>query len=278
VAQKRLETSYFNDIKNFPLLSKREEWKLIRQAQDKVPGALNKLVKANLRFVIHVAYKYTNRGLDISDLINEGNRGLIKAVTEFKLNRNKKKRVKFLSYAVWWIRSSIQNAIFNQTQTIRLPVHQLALLREFKKALKITGNFSDTIALKKFKGQEFSIVNALEKLATVSFETPTGVATGDGGEKKIIQDILGNDPNQDKDIDRKELLELLDAALQNISQREELVLRMHYGISYDRSYSLAEIGAMLGVSRERVRNLRNRALRHLFHNESLRNYMGENDY
>jgi len=265
----KLESFYFHDIKKYALLTKREERKLIKQAQENVPGALNRLVKANLRFVVKIAQTYKGKGLELSDLINEGNRGLIKAVTHYKL----KKRVKFISYAVYWIRHEIHEALFNTSRTIRLPVNKVILLRSFKKVLESSGcgNFNEAMSDKQFRDQEFEVINALEKTKTVSIETPIL----SDSEEKTLQDTLSIAAHQDKEMHEKDLAKLLDEALQKVPVREERIVRMYFGINYERTFTLEEIGQTIGLTRERVRMLRDKALHRLICDPMLKKLMEE---
>ena len=152
----RTEALYFRDITRFQMLTDQQERDLVLSVQRKEPGAVNKLITANLRFVVSVAKRYRGRGLTYLELINEGNLGLLKAASRFDLNMN----VKFISYAVWWIRQSIQKALFEQAGTVRIPPNKIALIHKFKQALdRNCGDFNKTISMEEFRDQEAEIVD-----------------------------------------------------------------------------------------------------------------------
>jgi RNA polymerase primary sigma factor len=258
------ETLYFRDISRYRVLTDEEERKLIAGFQRDEPAARKTLITANLRFVVSVARKYRGRGLGNMDLINEGNVGLIKAAKRFNLAFN----VKFISYAVWWIRQAIQKALFEQAGTVRLPLNKLNLLRCFRKALERNrGDFYETIMMGNFKSHESDIIDSMDKIKTISLETPINNASQSGnGSVKTLLDVLGEEPNQDSESELRELGATLESVLQNLSSREERVIRMYFGLNFSRQFTLEEIGKELNLTREYVRLLRDKALRHLLRN------------
>lgn len=259
----RTETLYFRDINRFKILTDEEERELVHRVQRNEEGAVNKLITANLRFVVSVARRYRGRGLSYLELINEGNIGLLKAAKRFDLNMN----VKFISYGVWWIRQSIQKALFEQAGTVRIPPNKIALINKFKQALdRNCGDYNTTIAESEFQGHESEIVDIMEKLKGVSLDSPVSSAGNDDDSTKTLQDVLGEDPDQDGESERKELGSVLDSVLQNITSREERILRMYYGLNFSRQFTLEEIGKELKLTRERVRLIRDRSLRKLMQN------------
>jgi RNA polymerase primary sigma factor len=261
--QTRTETLYFRDINRFGLLKEQEERELVRRVQQNEPGSVNALIVANLRFVVTIARRYRGRGLSFLELINEGNMGLLKAADRFDMNMN----VKFISYAVWWVRQSIQKALFEQTGTIRIPPNKIALINKFKQALdRNCGNFEETIQMKDFIDYETEIVDILEKLKGVSLDAPISSGNSDEESSKTLQDVLGEDPDQDGEAQRKELSSVLDSVLQNVTSREERILRMYFGLNFSHQFTLEEIGKELKLTRERVRLIRDRSLRKLFQN------------
>lgn len=263
----RTEALYFRDINRYRVLTDEEERVLVKQVQKEEPGAIDKLITANLRFVVSVARRYRGRGLSYLELINEGNMGLLKAAKRFNLAMN----VKFISYAVWWIRQSIQKALFEQAGTVRIPPNKIALINKFKQALERNcGDFQETITMDDFKDHEHDIVDVMEKLRGVSLDAPIGSTKGDEDTTKTLQDILGEDPDQDGESERRELSSVLDNVLQNITSREERILRMYYGLNFSRQFTLEEIGKELKLTRERVRLIRDRSLRKLFQNPGSR--------
>jgi RNA polymerase primary sigma factor len=262
------ETLYFRDINRYPVLTDEQERELVKRVQRKEAGAYNALIHANLRFVVSVARRYRGRGLSYMDLINEGNLGLLKAATRFNLENN----VKFISYAVWWIRQSIQKSFFEQAGTVRIPLNKVALLRDFKKAMSVNnGDYYETIMMEGFRAQENDIVEIMDKIRSVSIDTPlmnSSDPTADG--TRTLQDVLGEEPNQEGDCEQRELSAALDNILQNVSSREERILRMYFGLNYSRQFTLEEIGKELNLTRERVRLIRNKALRNLIRNPNSR--------
>lgn len=259
----RTETLYFRDINRYKVLTDEEERDLVIRVQNDEEGAIDKLITANLRFVVSVARRYRGRGLSYLELINEGNIGLLKAAKRFDLNMN----VKFISYAVWWIRQSIQKALFEQAGTVRIPPNKIALINKFKQALERNcGDYNVTIAEKEFEGHESEIVDIMEKLKGVSLDSPVSSTGSDEDSSKTLADMLGEDPDQDGENERRELGNVLDSCLQNITSREERILRMYYGLNFSRQFTLEEIGKELKLTRERVRLIRDRSLRKLLQN------------
>lgn len=264
------ELLYFRDINRYRVLTEEEERELVRRVQNNEEGAINELITANLRFVVSVARRYRGRGLSYLELINEGNVGLLKAAKRFDLNMN----VKFISYAVWWIRQSIQKALFEQASTVRIPPNKIALLNKFKQALdKNQGNFEKTIKMEPFCHQEAEIVEIMEKMRGISLDAPINNNNLDDNSSTTLQDILGEGPEQDGESERKELAAVLDKVLQNITSREERILRMYYGLNFSRQFTLEEIGKELKLTRERVRLIRDRSLRKLFQNPNSRSQL-----
>jgi RNA polymerase primary sigma factor len=268
------EALYFRDINRFKLLNEQEERKLIERVQCNEPGAADELVKANLRFVVSVARSYRGRGVAYLDLINEGNIGLIKAAKRFNLAIE----VKFISYAVWWIRQSMQKALFEQASLIRIPLNKAALLRDFKRAMdRNHGDYYGTIMQDEFRLHETDIIEAMSKFKALSFDTPLNLSqrgSDDGSNSaKTLADILGEEPNQETDSDRHELGVTIDRLLRGVPLREERILRMYFGLNATRHFTLEEIGVELNLTGERVRVLRDKALRHLLRNPMSRSLL-----
>jgi len=263
----RSETLYFRDINRYKVLTDEQERDLVKAVQKDEAGSINRLISSNLRFVVSVARRYRGRGLSYLELINEGNIGLLKAAKRFNLEMN----VKFISYAVWWIRQSIQRALFEQVGTVRVPPHKIALINRFKKALdENAGDFQKTIEMDEFKESEQEIVEVLDRLKSVSLDAPVSSPKSDEDSTKTLQDVLGQDANQDEESERGELSKVLDGVLQNITSREERILRMYYGLNFSHQFTLEEIGKELNLNRERVRLIRDRSLKKLFKNPASR--------
>lgn len=257
------EALYFRDLTRYQVLTNEEEQLLVAKVQAEDRESIDKLITANLRFVVSIARRYRGRGLSYLELINEGNIGMLKAAKRYKASM----KVKFISYAVWWIRQSIQKAFFEQAGTVRIPANKIALINKFKRALdKNSGDYQRTIDSDEFKDLENDIVEVMDKLKGVSLDTPVGSNRGDDENTKTLQDVLGDEPNQETDSERLELQKVLDSVLQNITAREERILRMYYGLNFSRQFTLEEIGNELNLSRERVRLIRDRSLLKLFKN------------
>lgn len=262
--QSKSEELYFRDINKYKILIDDEERQLVKAVQKGNMRAANKLVTCNLRFVVSVARRYRGRGLSYLELINEGNIGLLKAAKRFDV----RKKVKFISYAVWWIRQSIQKAIFEQAGTVRIPLNKIALVNKFKKALEHNkGDYNKTIMMDEFKEYEQEIVEVMDKTHGISLDTPISGESNNEDNIKTLQDVLGEKPNQDEESERMELVKILEHVMQNITSREERILRMYFGLNFSRQFTLEEIGNELNLTRERVRLIRDRSLRKLFKNK-----------
>jgi RNA polymerase primary sigma factor len=263
----KVESLYFRDINRFDILTDDQERTLVKEVQDNVAGAADKLVTANLRFVVSVARRYRGRGLSYLELINEGNIGLLKAARRFDMAMN----VKFISYGVWWIRQSIQRALFDQAGTVRIPPNKITLVNKFRQCLdRNSGDWNKTIMMDDFREHEREIVEVLDKLRGVSLDAPIGTDKGDDDNAKTMKDVLGEEPNQNEESERLELSKIIDSVMQNITSREERILRMYYGLNFSRQFTLEEIGNELKLTRERVRLIRDRSLRKLFKNPASR--------
>jgi RNA polymerase primary sigma factor len=254
------EQLYFRDLYRYRVLTPEEEKDLVHRVKRGDQTALNPLILGNLRFVVSIARRYQGKGLSLLELINEGNLGLYKAAKRYDPGRD----VKFISYAVWWIRQSIQKALFEQVGAVRIPPNKLALVNRFKRALlQNGGNYEKTVSLPEFETHEKEIAEIMEKIADVSLNAPVG-GEGDGRDPvTTLLDVLGSDGGQEVDAEKAELSRSLDSVLGQMSEREEKVLRMYYGINYAREFTLDEIGRELKLTRERVRQIKNRSLRKL---------------
>ena len=253
------ESLYFRDLNRHAILDPLEEKILIQLVAQGDENALKKIVLGNLRFVISVARKYQGRGLSLLELINEGNLGLYKAAKRF----DHTKGVKFISYAVWWIRQSIQKALFEHIGSVRIPPNKLALVNKFKKRLvENGGNYEKTMSLPEFAGQEKDIAEVMDKIIEVSLDSPISDDSGMDSISTLL-DVLGEEGKQEANTEKRELTTIIDDILEEIPPREEKVLRMFYGINYPREYTLDEIGKELKLTRERVRQIKNKTLRKL---------------
>ncbi len=251
------EKLYFRDLERYDLLPLKEEKIILQKVKQGDQKALQRLIVGNLRFVVSIAKHYRGRGLNLLELINEGSMGLHKAAKRF----DPEKGVKFISYAVWWIRQTIQKALFEQVGSIRIPPNKLALINKFKKALvKNNGDYEETLNQPEFVNYKHDIVEIMEKAIDVSLDAPLKDANDSG---TSLIDMIGGEGDQVRDNERDELRKVVDSVLNKMSDPEQKVLRMYYGINYSREFTLDEIGKELKLTRERVRQIKNKALNKL---------------
>lgn len=260
------EALYFRDLNRHPTLTPEEETALLRiikedgNSADVKNLAMQRLIQGNLRFVVSVARKYQGRGLTLLDLINEGNLGLYKAAKRFDLDKD----VKFISYAVWWIRQSIQKALFEQVGSVRIPPNKLALVTKFKRALMLNnGDYDKTMAMEEFAACERDIVEVMEKIVDISLDAPIGEDGASNDSVSTLMDVLGANGNQEGDLEADERKKLIQDTLSSLPKREEEILRMFYGLDSVEDTTLRDIGEDLKLSRERVRQIKNKTLRKL---------------
>lgn len=260
------ETLYFRDLNRHPTLTPEEETALLAIIKNKDNSAevrnlaMQRLIQGNLRFVVSVARKYQGRGLTLLDLINEGNLGLYKAAKRFDLDKD----VKFISYAVWWIRQSIQKALFEQVGSVRIPPNKLALVTKFKRALQLNnGDYDKTMSMDEFASCERDIVEVMEKIVDISLDAPIGEDGSSADSVSTLMDVLGANGNQEGDLEENERKKLIQDTLSSLPKREEEILRMFYGLDSVEDTTLRDIGEDLKLSRERVRQIKNKTLRKL---------------
>lgn len=268
---------YLQDIGKEGMITADEEVELAQKIRAGDQQALEKLVNANLRFVVSVAKQYQNQGLSLPDLINEGNLGLIKAAKRFDETRG----FKFISYAVWWIRQSILQALAEQSRIIRLPLNQVGSLNKIKKASsKLEQEFerlpsADEIA-EQLDLPEHKIENAL-KISTryISMDAPL---KADEDQVFLDQYIPDDVEDTDEPLMRESLGREIQRSLASLSEKERDVINMYYGIGMSHGYTLEEIGAKFDLTRERVRQIKEKAIRRLKHtarNRLLKAYLGQ---
>ena len=255
---------YLQDISKEELITAAEEVLLAQKVQQGDQIALEKLVKANLRFVVSVAKQYQNHGLSLPDLINEGNLGLIKAAKRFDETRG----FKFISYAVWWIRQSILQASAEQSRIIRLPLNQVGTLNKIKKATsKLEQEFERTPSAseiaEKLEMPDYKI-DAAKKITTrhVSMDAPLR----QDDETKFLDVFVSDDsPHTDDTLMSESLAREIQRSLATITKREKDVINLYYGIGMPHSFTLEEIGEKFDLTRERVRQIKEKAIRRLKH-------------
>ena len=267
---------YLQEIGEVPLLAPEEEIHLARRIKINDQEALEKLTKANLRFVVSVAKQYQNQGLTLGDLINEGNLGLIKAAKRFDETRG----FKFISYAVWWIRQSILQALAEQSRVVRLPLNRVGALNKIGKA------FSN---LEQEFEREPSASEIAEELEMTPFEVSDTLkisgrhlsmdAPFNQGEDNRLLDVIKNDrqPPPDSLLMEESLRKEVDRALSTLTKREAEVVKLYFGLDQEHPLTLEEIGEQFSLTRERVRQIKEKAikrLRHASRSRALRTYLG----
>lgn len=255
---------YLREIGQIPLLSHDEELEYAKRALEGDDWAQKQLVEANLRLVVSIAKKHTNRGLKLLDLIQEGNIGLMKAVEKFEYTKG----YKFSTYATWWIRQAITRAIADQGRTIRIPVHMIETINKIKKEARIylqeTGKDATPEVLAERLGMEVEKVKAIQEMNQdpISLETPVG-SEEDSELGDFVEDQKMLNPYELTN--RSLLREQLDGVLNTLSSREERVLRYRYGLDDGSPKTLEEVGKIFKVTRERIRQIEVKALRKLRH-------------
>jgi RNA polymerase primary sigma factor len=269
---------YLQDISKETLITAEEETKLAKLIREGDKNALERLTKANLRFVVSVSKQYQNQGLNLSDLINEGNIGLIKAAERFDETRG----FKFISYAVWWIRQSIMQAIAEQARIVRLPLNKIGNITKINKTFA---------TLEQIHEREPSIYEVAEMLKITSDEVKESLTISGrhisvdaplsaDEESNTMLDVLSEKEgilNPDKYLMTESLRNEIERSLSTLSYREAEVLRLYYGINCKNSNSLEEIGQDFDLTRERVRQIKEKALRKLKHSSRcklLKTYLG----
>ena len=253
----------------------RRKWKLAQRIKKGDQEALEKLTKANLRFVVSVAKQYQNQGLSLPDLINEGNLGLIKAAEKFDETRG----FKFISYAVWWIRQSILQALAEQSRIVRLPLNQVGSLNKINKAFArfeqenertpSPEELANVLDLPKEKVSDTLRVSGRH----VSVDAPFS----DGEDNNLLDVLVNTDsPNADRGLINESLSTEVERALATLTDRERDIIRYFFGIGCP-EMTLEEIGEKFGLTRERVRQIKEKAIRRLRHssrNKFLKSYLG----
>jgi RNA polymerase primary sigma factor len=264
-ADENVLSMYLGEISRIPLLSREQEEAAVRAAAKGDVAARNRLVTANLRFVVNVAKKYQGRGIPLADLISEGNIGLISAVERFDINRG----YHFISYAVWWIRQAILKALCDKSRLIRLPVHRVADLVHIERARKAVGDVSSG------EGEIREIARTLEmderhvqdmlaiSRELVSLETPVSTSMGTLPLGNFVVDSRYDSPDQAAF--RKSLEEDIEQVLGTLDGKEAEVIRFRYGLGKRTPMSLSEIGDRFDLTKERIRQIEEKALMRLQH-------------
>ena len=265
---------YLQEISREERVSPEEEVELAQRIRKGDHDALEKLVCANLRFVVTVAKQYQNQGLSLADLINEGNIGLIKAAAKFDETRG----FKFISYAVWWIRQSILQALAEQSYLVHKPMNQVGLVNKISKAIALfeQGNERRPSAHELEEMLDVPAEKIDEALLTSGHSVSMDAPFVDGEDNSLL-DVIPNDdsPMADNGLMAESLSKDLDRALATLTDRERDIVRMFFGIGC-REMTLEEIADKFGLTRERVRQIKERAIRRLRHSgiKSIKEYIG----
>ena len=257
---------YLNEINKIPMISHEEEVELAQKAQAGDTAAKNKLVNSNLRFVVNVAKKYQNHGLDLSDLISEGNLGLLTAVDKFDVNKG----YHFISYAVWWIRQSILKAICEKSRAIRLPLNRANELVQIEHARKVVGT-------KKTEQQEYEEIGAMLNMEPAHVRDMINISRemisldaetndSENGHTKVADffEDSAYDRPEEKAIE-KSMHEDIDNVISTLRPNEARVIRMRYGLNGAKPMSLKEVGEECELTKERIRQIEKHAIIRLQH-------------
>ncbi|MCI6160210.1 MAG: RNA polymerase sigma factor RpoD/SigA [Prevotellaceae bacterium] len=266
---------YLQEIGHEELISVEEEVELAQRIRKGDRKALEKLTRANLRFVVSVAKQYQNQGLSLSDLINEGNMGLIKAAEKFDETRG----FKFISYAVWWIRQSILQAIAEQSRIVRLPLNQVGSVNKINRILnKFEQEYERHPSIEEIAEKTDIPHDKIEDAIKVNGRHVSMDAPFSDSEENSLLDVLVNDdaPMADKALVMESLRKEIGRVLQALNERERNIIEAFFGINQP-EMTLEEIGDKYGLTRERVRQIKEKAIRRLRHNTNnkfLRTYLG----
>ena len=267
---------YLQEIGKVDLITAEEEVELAQKIRAGDENALDKLTKANLRFVVSVAKQYQNQGLTLPDLINEGNLGLIKAARRFDETRG----FKFISYAVWWIRQSILQALAEQSRIVRLPLNKISSFTKISKMYAFLEQANERVpsAEEIAKELDMTVSDVKESMKNsgrhVSMDAPLVE-----GEDSNLYDVLrsGESPNPDRNLLHESLRTEIERALETLTPREADVVRLYFGLGEKHAMTLEEIGETFDLTRERVRQIKEKAIRRLKHTSRsriLKTYLG----
>jgi RNA polymerase primary sigma factor len=253
---------YLRDVSRHELITPDREKELGARAQKGDQEAIQELARANLRFVISVAKKYQNRGVSLTDLIQEGNVGLVTAARKFDPEQG----VKFISYAVWWIRQAILASLANHGRAVRVPLNRASdlarIFREKERLKQEKGREPTTDELAEATALTPELVESLQTLnaAEIRLDAPIG----DSEDSQLVERFITEEAAEPEiEVESRLLTETITEALSTLEARDAKVLRLYFGLEGEREHTLEEIGNLLGVTRERIRQLRDRALRRL---------------
>ena len=253
---------YLRDVSRHELITPEREKELGALAQAGDEDAVQELARANLRFVISVAKKYQNRGVSLTDLIQEGNVGLVTAARKFDPDQG----VKFISYAVWWIRQAILASLANHGRAVRVPLNRASdLARIFREKERLKQELRREPTAEELSGATELTPELVESLQTLNAaEIRLDAPIGDSEDSQLVERFITEEASEpEMEVEGRLLSEAISEALETLEARDAKVLRLYFGLEGEREHTLEEIGNMLGVTRERIRQLRDRALRRL---------------
>ncbi|MEK7819383.1 MAG: sigma-70 family RNA polymerase sigma factor [Bacteroidota bacterium] len=267
---------YLHEIGKVDLITAEMEVELAIKIRAGDQKALDKLTKSNLRFVVSVAKQYQNQGLSLGDLINEGNYGLIKAAKRFDETRG----FKFISYAVWWIRQAILQALAEQSRIVRLPLNRVGALNKIGKAFsKLEQEYErEPSAYELSQVLDMSLYEVADTLKISGKHLSIDAPFAQGEENRLL-DVIADDrqPTPDSKLIEESLKDEVISALKTLNDRESEVIRLYFGLSNEHSFTLEEIGEKFNLTRERVRQIKEKAIRRLRHtsrSKTLRTFLG----
>ncbi|MCU0647261.1 MAG: RNA polymerase sigma factor RpoD/SigA [Gemmatimonadaceae bacterium] len=267
---------YLREISQYPLITREREAELAVRIHQGDQDALDALVRSNLRFVVSVAKKYQNQGVSLSDLINEGNLGLIRAAHKF----DETKGIKFISYAVWWIRQSILQALAEQSRIVRVPLNRAGELHRIgKRASALLQELGrEATHAEIAEGMDISVEEVARTMSIQQGHLSLDAPLTPGEDNRLL-DYLPDDESQapDEQIFDKALAEVIEESLGALKEREARILRLYFGLDGSEPMTLEEIGEKMGITRERVRQIKEKALsrlRHVSRARALESFLG----
>ncbi|HET8770957.1 MAG TPA: RNA polymerase sigma factor RpoD/SigA [Gemmatimonadaceae bacterium] len=267
---------YLRDISVFPLISREEEVRLAQRIRTNDQEALDTLVRSNLRFVVSVAKKYQNQGVSLSDLINEGNLGLIRAAHKF----DETKGIKFISYAVWWIRQAILQALAEQSRIVRVPLNRAGALHRIGKRanslLQELGREATNAEIA--EGMEITEEDVAKTMLITQTAISLDAPMAPGEDNRLLDYIPDTQSaTPDEETYERALIDSVQEALASLRDRESKILRLYFGLDGSDPMTLEQIGAVMNITRERVRQIKEKALsrlRHVSRARALESYLG----
>jgi len=267
---------YLRDISVYPLITREQEVELAKRIRKTDQEALDTLVRSNLRFVVSVAKKYQNQGVSLSDLINEGNLGLIRAAHKF----DETKGIKFISYAVWWIRQSILQALAEQSRIVRVPLNRAGTLHRIgKRASSLLQELGREPTHEEIaEGMDITEEEVAKTMSISQTHLSLDAPMTPGEDNKLLDYLPDTlNPTPDEQTLEKALTDAVQESLSQLKEREAKILRLYFGLGDSEPMTLEEIGAVLGITRERVRQIKEKALsrlRHASRKRALESFLG----